>query len=136
MKNDNYAMRAADKWGNAAAFGYQMVPDLLLKNQCKLGLNPTDMTVLLNVLMHWWYAKSKPFPRSTVIAARMGVKQRTVQRSLAKLQKLGLMNRQTETYENGIKYTVCDPAGLQSRLAEIANGELLDLNIEGNFYVV
>jgi hypothetical protein len=61
---------------------FQIVPDLLLKNQKTLGLNATEMVVLLNVLMHWWHRDQKPFPRSTTIAKRMGITVRTVQRAL------------------------------------------------------
>lgn len=77
------------KYGEASIAGFQAVPDLLLKHQRELGLSPTDLAVLLNVLMHWWYPEKKPFPRSTTIAKRMGVTPRTVQRSLQQLEELG-----------------------------------------------
>ena len=123
MKNDkNPAMRAKDKWGEAAAAGFQLVPDILLKNQAALELTPTDMLVLLNVLMHWWYEDHLPFPRSTTIAARMNVQPRTVQRSLARLGQLGLMKKIIEHLPNGEERQVCDPSGLKERLIKIARG--------------
>lgn len=84
-----------EKYGEAAVAGFQAVPDLLLKNQGKLGLTPTDMVVLLNILMHWWYPEQKPFPRSTTIAQRIGVTARTVQRSISNLEANGLLVRET-----------------------------------------
>jgi predicted transcriptional regulator len=114
------ALRAFDKWGEAASAGFQLVPDLLLKNQASLELTSTDMLVLLNVLMHWWYRDQRPFPRSTTIAARMNVEPRTVQRSLAKLEDLGLMHRVTEELPDGEERRVCDPAGLKRKLEELA----------------
>jgi predicted transcriptional regulator len=114
------ALRASDKWGAAAESGFQLVPDLLLKNQSKLDLSSTDMLVLLNVLMHWWYADQRPFPRSTTIAARMNVEPRTVQRSLAKLDELGLLKRVTEETPEGDERRVCDPEGLKRKLEELA----------------
>jgi hypothetical protein len=113
-------LRAFDKWGEAASKGFQLVPDLLLKNQAKLELTPTDVVVLLNVLMHWWYADQRPFPRSTSIAARMEVQPRTVQRSLARLDELGLVKRVTEVSSDGEERQVCDPSGLKARLIEFA----------------
>jgi DNA-binding MarR family transcriptional regulator len=80
--------------GEAAQAGFQAVPDLLLKHQESLNLNPTELVVLLNVLMHWWYRDQKPFPRPTTIARRMGSTVRTVQRAITKLQREGLVERQ------------------------------------------
>jgi Iron dependent repressor, N-terminal DNA binding domain len=114
------ALRAFDKWGEAATPGFQLVPDVLLKNQAKLELSHTDMVVLLNVLMHWWYADKRPFPRSTTIAARMDVQPRTVQRSLARLDELGLVKRVIEELPDGEEQQVCDPSGLRQRLIELA----------------
>lgn len=113
------AMRAFDKWGDAASAGFQLVPDLLLKNQAKLELTHTDLVVLLNVLMHWWYEDKRPFPRTTTIAARMDVQTRTIQRSLSRLEELGLMKRTTEVLPDGDEREVCDPSGLQKRLNDL-----------------
>lgn len=104
------------KYREASIAGFQVVPDLLLKHQHDLGLSPTDLTVLLNVLMHWWYPERKPFPRSTTIAKRMGVTPRTVQRSLQQLEELGLLVREKEV--RGPTYL--DPAPLVARLEELA----------------
>lgn len=104
------------KYGEASLAGFQAVPDLLLKHQNDLGLSPTDLTVLLNVLMHWWYPDQKPFPRSTTIARRMGVNPRTVQRSLQQLEKLNLLTR--EKGDKGLTYL--DPAPLVGKLELIA----------------
>jgi Helix-turn-helix domain len=84
---------AYEKWGDALNAGFQLVPDVLLKHQSRLGLSPVDLAVLLNVLMHWWFAEQLPFPETFLIARRMGVGQRTVQRSLQRLEQLGLIER-------------------------------------------
>jgi predicted transcriptional regulator len=126
MENPNppRALRAFDKWAEAASAGFQVVPDLLLKKQVELDLTTTDLVVLLNVLMHWWYADQRPFPRSSTIAARMGIDPRTVQRSLARLDELGLVKRVTEESPDGEERKVCDPAGLRQRLIELAKADL------------
>lgn len=95
---------------------FQLLPDILLKKQIELGLTATDMLVLLNVTLHWWYADKRPFPRTSTIAARMGIEPRTVQRTLRKLSDLGLMKRVIETAEDGTQRLVCDLSGLGSRL--------------------
>lgn len=104
------------KYGEASIAGFQAVPDLLLKYQSELGLSPTDLAVLLNVLMHWWYPEKKPFPRSTTIAKRMGVTPRTVQRSLQQLEELGLLVREKDA--RGPTYL--DPAPLVEKLEALA----------------
>jgi Helix-turn-helix domain len=107
------------KWGKAADAGFQLVPDVLLKNQSNLGLTAIELVVLLNLTMHWWYPAQKPFPRSTTIAERMGVDVRTVQRALKQLAELGLIQRvavQTEAGEG----TVIDLDGLVNQLRKRA----------------
>lgn len=103
------------KYGEAAIGGFQAVPDLLLKNQAKLNISPTDMVVLLNVLMHWWYPADKPFPRSGSISKRIGVTPRTVQRSIQNLEEAGLLIRETSDGR-----TYLNPKPLVDRLEEIA----------------
>lgn len=106
------------KYGEASIAGFQAVPDLLLKNQAILGLSATDLVVLLNVLMHWWYPSQKPFPRSTIISARMGVSPRTVQRSINELEKAGLLAR-----VKAEDRTYLDPAPLVARLTDLAKSD-------------
>lgn len=106
------------KYGEASIAGFQVVPDLLLKHQAALGLSPTDLVVLLNILMHWWYPRQKPFPRSTTISTRMGVSPRTVQRSISRLEMIGLLVRLKE----GEK-TYLDPAPLVAKLTELAKSD-------------
>jgi hypothetical protein len=104
------------KWGDAARAGYQAVPDLLLRHQDALNLNPTELVVLLNVLMHWWYSHQKPFPRPTTIARRMGSTVRTVQRAITKLETEGLLVRRV----NRKKVAELDPEPLVQKLCAFA----------------
>jgi DNA-binding MarR family transcriptional regulator len=76
-----------EKWGEAGKAGFQRVPDALFKYQAALQLNPTELVVLLNICMHWWYRERLPRLRSSTIARRMNVDARTVQRALKQLQQ-------------------------------------------------
>lgn len=98
---DGLAGRTAslrEKWGDAVGegSGFVAVPLPLLRLQAKLGLTPTDMLVLVNMLAHWWNPSAAVFPRTSTIARRMGVNDRTVQRSIGKLTRLGLAERGTD----------------------------------------
>jgi len=86
-----------DKWQGAVTqgSGFVAVPVALLRLQSKYGLTPTDMLVLINLLAHWWDPARAVYPRSTTIAKRMGVDKRTVQRATHKLEKAGLLSRDT-----------------------------------------
>lgn len=84
--------RGAAKWGEAALGGFQVLPDALLMSQARLGLSATDLVVLVNICSFWWSKEHPPFPRSTTIATRMGLDPRSVQRSIRRLRKGGLVS--------------------------------------------
>lgn len=83
----------AERWGAGVDAGFIAVPNMLVKAQARLGVSPIDIVVLLNIIMHWWHRDRRPSPRSTAIAKRSGLGHRTVQRSLRKLEGLGLIRR-------------------------------------------
>lgn len=112
--------RPVQKWGAAAIAGWQALPDVLLKNQSKLGLSATDMVVLVNVLSYWWYVDDLPFPRATTLAKRMNVTVRTVQRALQTLINKGLLTRKRDVDENGKEREVLDTSGLVETLQKMA----------------
>ena len=66
MEKQSASERSSEKWGDAGIAGFQVLPDILLKKQVELGLSPTDMLVLINILMHWWYHDKRPFPRNAL----------------------------------------------------------------------
>jgi DNA-binding MarR family transcriptional regulator len=82
-----------DKWGGALGGGFQLIPNVLIRAQKQLGLDSVDLVVLLNLNLHWWTPAELPHPRPTVIANRMGLSKRTVERSLQRLAKLGYVER-------------------------------------------
>ena len=114
----------AAKWGGAIGggeTGFQAVPDVLLKCQKQLGMSCTDVVVMLNILLHWWDVEELPHPRISVIARRMGVTVRTVERSVARLEKLGLVSRgRAEKKGDGPSVRRFDPSGLVQALEEKA----------------
>ena len=105
-----------EKWGDAAALGFSQVPDALLTNQDKLGIDVTEMVVLLNVLSYWWYDERKPFPKSSTIAQRTGLSPRTVQRALQNLQQKDIVRKTKSDWG----YRMFDPAPLVEKLGALA----------------
>ena len=74
------------KWGAALSAGFVAVPNVLIKHQRKLNLTQNELTVIMNLLLHWWYKDKMPFPSTRNIAERSGLEVRTIQRALQSLQ--------------------------------------------------
>jgi predicted DNA-binding transcriptional regulator len=118
----------ASKWGDAVSLGFLAIPDALLINQANLKLTTTETMVLLNVLSYWWFAERKPFPRTSVIARRMGVSNRTVQRALEQLQKKGALIKA----ENSRGAVIYDPTPLVAMVQQFARRDPRFLTKGGN----
>lgn len=111
-----------ERWQGAVTdgSGFVAVPMALLRLQTRLKLTPTDMVVLINLLAHWWDSNRAVYPRSTTIAARMGVDKRTIQRSTRKLFKAGLVEREYVVHGDGKRRTF-QFTPLAARLAKDMN---------------
>ena len=82
------------KWGAAViAEGYTVLPNVILQNQKSLGLTHMDVLVLICLLSHWWDKDDLPRPAKTSIARTLDVDPRTVQRSIAKMEGQGYIQR-------------------------------------------
>lgn len=117
-----------ERWGEACDAGFTPVPNELLRAQVKLGLSPTQLIVLLNLMLHWWHRDRMPYPRTSAIAKRSGLSARTVQRSLRELEEKELILRcraRTEFKDARFekKRAHYDLSGLRERLATLARGD-------------
>lgn len=108
-----------EKWGDAIDAGFQVLPDALLKYQFALELTPIDLVVVINLTLHWWYADSLPFPTTVTIARRMGASPRTVQRSLQRIEELGLIKKVRRKGQR----TAFDLSPLATRLKKLARSD-------------
>lgn len=85
--------RVDERYGDATKAGWSPLPDVLIFNQHKFDLVSEDLNVLLNLMAHYYTRGEMPFVRPNVIAKRMGVSVRSVQRSIARLRKKGLITK-------------------------------------------
>ena len=68
---------------------------------------------------HWWRADSKVFPKKEVIAQRVGLSTRQVQRHIQRLEELKLVERK-ERYRGGLRTSnEYDLSGLVEKLKAI-----------------
>lgn len=82
------------KWGKAVcALGFSVIPSLLFKAQARLGLNPTQLIVLLQLADHWWDSERYPFPGKVTLAERLQMSTRQLQRYIADLERAGFVKR-------------------------------------------
>lgn len=108
---------AEAKWGAAVKPGrFQILPDALLRWQHELGLSATDVVVIANLNQAWWFADRMPYLTPHTIAKRMGVSERTVQRSLNHLRQLGLLRQVREAMPDNTKRYSHDLSGLRRKL--------------------
>ncbi|MGH7088520.1 MAG: helix-turn-helix domain-containing protein, partial [Stellaceae bacterium] len=109
------------KWGKAVMdLGFCIIPSLLLRAQARLGLNPTQLAVLLHLADYWWNVDRKPYPSKRRLADRLKLGPRQVQRYMADLEGAGLVRRiERRAPHKGKISNEYDLSGLVKRLAEL-----------------
>lgn len=73
--------------------GWTVIPSVILDRQQALGLEPTDVNILLHLAKYWWEKDRLPFPSKKAVAECMGVSESTVQRRIAAMERDGLIKR-------------------------------------------
>ena len=73
--------------------GWTVFPSVILERQQALGLDATDVNIMLHLARHWWYADNLPHPSKRTIAACIGVDVTTVRRRIAKMEAAGFIKR-------------------------------------------
>jgi predicted transcriptional regulator len=126
-KKENQALER--KWGKAAIeAGYTAVPLVMLKYQQRLGLNPLDVNVLMQILSYWWKEGGLPRPSKKSLATAIGVDLSTVRRCLMRLEKMGLIQRCYQRTASGAnRPNQYDFTGLITMLKPIAEEELEEI---------
>jgi hypothetical protein len=117
------AKRASDaKWGAPVMnLGFSIIPSLLFKAQDRLGLSATQLAVILQLADHWWDADRNPWPSKALLASKMGIKARQIQRVIAELEQRGYVRRIDRYLPKGGKTSnAYDLKGLVKALAKLA----------------
>ena len=100
MANQTDSLKA--RWGSSPlGLGWTSIPTTLLYLQAQKNLSPTEFCVLINLISHWWKKDKWPNPSLDGLATRIGVTKRTVQRSLAKLERKELIERTRSSQVDG-----------------------------------
>jgi predicted transcriptional regulator len=109
------------KWGKSVMdHGYCVLPSLLLQAQSRLAVNAQEMIVLLQLVEHWWTADGEVFPSKKVIAERVGLSTKQVQRHIARLEEAKLVLRVKRYKTSGGRTSnLYDLSGLVAKLKSI-----------------
>lgn len=82
-------------WGKAVySHGYAGIPSMLIQAQRRLGINPMQMNIIIQLLDYWREPSRKPFPTKRELAQRMDVTEKTIQNNIRKLERAGLLLRE------------------------------------------
>jgi DNA-binding transcriptional ArsR family regulator len=110
------------KWSKPVMkLGFCIIPSVLLQAQQRLGLNPAQLVVLLQLIEFWWREDNKPFPSKQTLSARIGLGPRQIQRHIADLEQAGLVKRiERRAVHHGKLSNEYDLSGLVERLKKIA----------------
>ena len=84
-----------EKWGHALEEGWTGVPNALLKNASKLGIDPTETLALIHLLRFWWTVNEMPYPSISKTSEEMGVTRKTLAKKMASLEEKGLIKLDT-----------------------------------------
>lgn len=76
------------------ALGYTALPSVLIQAQSRLGVTPLQFNILAQLLDYWREPNRAPFPSKAELAARIGVKPKTIQTNIRALETAGLVRRE------------------------------------------
>ena len=121
LRPSKVSLASEQKWGKKVMdLGFCIVPSLLLRAQQRLGLNPTQLAVLMQLCDFWWEDTRKPHPGKKLLSERLGISERQVQRYIAELEQAGLVRRIERYAAHGGKMTnTYDLTGLVDKLKSL-----------------
>ena len=89
-KNDK--TRIVQVWGEILDEGFTSVPNILLRYRKHLGIKAKHLALIIDIMSFKWDSEN-PFPSYTTLAARAGMEERSVKRTMQELEELDLLIR-------------------------------------------
>lgn len=82
-------------WGkDVYKYGYTGIPSIFIQSQRRLGINSTQMNIIIHLLDYWYDSTRKPFPTKKDLALRMGITTKTIQNNIRILENAGIVRRE------------------------------------------
>lgn len=120
--NTKKASRASErKWTKPVMnLGFTILPSLIFRAQARLGLNATQLAVLLHLADFWWDQGRKPYPRLKTLAERLNLSTRQVARVIESLKTAGFVETEERTAAGyGRMSNFYDLSGLVAKLTKL-----------------
>ena len=76
--------------------GYTGVPNILLRAQNRLGITPTQLTIIVQLLGYYFDPLRPPFPSKRELANRIGITEQTIRINIKALEDNGLVAREQQ----------------------------------------
>lgn len=81
-------------WGKKVrTHGYAAIPSIMVRAQHRLGINPTQFCILVQLLEYMRAPGRNPFPTKQQLADRIGIKASTIKANMQVLEKAGFIER-------------------------------------------
>lgn len=101
-------------------FGLCLIPSLLLRSQQQMGLNPTQLLLLVQLCDLSDDPGQHPAPSKKTLSERLGLSERQIQRHLSELEKAGLISRiECQRPDGGLSANEYDLTGLKMALKKL-----------------
>lgn len=103
MSTQPPAKKVAQLWSEelVEGIGFTPIPAIILERQEALGLDSVDLNIILQIAFHWRERERLPYPSKALLAQRIGISTRTIQRRIAALESHGFIERRARTHRNG-----------------------------------
>jgi hypothetical protein len=83
------------------AHGYTGLPNILVRGQARLGLNPVQFNILVQLLSYWIDPHRPPYPPKRYLRQRMGISESTLKKHIRELEQAGFIERVQQTTAAG-----------------------------------
>jgi len=89
------------KWRTSLDAGWTVLPSSLIQGLPRLHIDANGLAVLVCLIDYWWAPGDLPWPSKKTIAERLNVSERTIQRTLRRLQEEGLIKSDARYRSHG-----------------------------------
>jgi DNA-binding MarR family transcriptional regulator len=94
------------RWGRQALLeGFTALPNVVVRCQKELELEPIEFCILAFLASFWWTADVPAHPSKDRIAKALGLHRTTVRRHLARLETKGFLKRERRKAADGTRST-------------------------------
>ena len=87
--------------GAVMGHGYTGVPNIMVRAQSRLGLNPAQFNILIQLLSYYMDPARPPFPTKRELRNRTGLSDATLKKHMKALEQAGFIRREQQVTDAG-----------------------------------